>query len=262
MLTKSLIKKIAKTESVSAPFLQKQLDRGRVVIPLNRKHNISSPTAIGEGLRVKINTNLGLSTNEIDISGEMKKMKAAVASGADTIMDLSVSENLHTLRKKILSQCPVPVGTVPIYEAALDVEKRKGAFEKMTFDDVWDVLKKQAEDGVDFFTIHAGILKSAVTMLKRRKRVGGIVSRGGSILARWMLTNKKENFLYDNFDRILDLAKEYNITMSLGDALRPGAIADSTDDLQLSELRVLGQLVKRCRKRGVQAMVEGPGHIR
>lgn len=262
MFKKSFIKRIAKKESVSFSFLQKQLDSGRAVIPLNKRHKVSSPTAIGQGLRVKINTNLGLSTNQLDIKSEVKKMKEAVKSGADTVMDLSVSDNLHLLRKRIIEQSPVPVGTVPIYEAALQVEKRKGSFENMNFDDIWDALKKQADAGVDFFTIHAGILKRSLSMLKRKKRLGGIVSRGGAILARWMSINKQENPLYDNFDKILDLAKAYNITLSLGDALRPGAIADSTDALQLSELRILGQLVKKCRRKGVQVMVEGPGHIR
>jgi phosphomethylpyrimidine synthase len=151
---------------------------------------------------------------------------------------------------------------VPIYEAAKEVERRKGTFEKMGFDDLWDVLKSQAADGVDFFTLHVGILKSFLTILKSNKRVGGIVSRGGAILARLIHTNKQENIIYSNFDRIISLAKEYNITISLGDALRPGAIADSSDKLQFAELKVLGQLVKKCRKSGVQVMVEGPGHLR
>jgi phosphomethylpyrimidine synthase len=145
---------------------------------------------------------------------------------------------------------------------ALETERKKNYFEKITFDDIWDVLKKQAEDGVDFFTIHAGILKKSLKMLENKKRVCGIVSRGGAILARWMHVNKKENPFYENFDKILDLAKKYNITLSLGDALRPGAIADSTDRLQISELHLLGELVKKCRKKRVQVMVEGPGHIR
>ena len=262
MFTKSFLKKLAKKEFVSLSFLEKQLKNGRVVIPLNKKRTIPNPCAIGEGMKIKINTNLGLSTKKRDITTEIKKMNAAIKHGADTIMDLSVSKNFQLLRNRLVKQCSVPLGTVPIYEVALELERRKGSFEQIKFDDIWDVLKKQAEEGVDFFTIYAGILKHNLTMLQRKKRLGGIVSRGGAILSRWMYINKKENPLYENFDKILELAKAYNITLSLGDALRPGAIADSTDALQISELRTLGQLVKRCRAKGVQAMVEGPGHIR
>ncbi len=259
---KNFIKKIAKTEKVSYPFLQKQIDRGRIVILQNKNHCLDKPVAIGEGLKIKINANIGLSTNELDVKNELKKVSTAVYHGADTIMDLSVSNNLAKFRKKVIKDCPVPIGTVPLYEIALEVEKKKNNFTNLNFDDIWDVLKKQAEEGVDFFTIHAGILRKTISMIKKKKRLGGIVSRGGAILARWMVINKKENPFYENFDKILELAKKHNITLSLGDALRPGAIADSTDELQLFELKVLGELVKRCRKKGVQVMVEGPGHIR
>jgi len=263
MFTKSFLKDIAKKEAVTVSFLQKQLNNGKVVIPLNKKRKISRPTAIGEGLKVKINTNLGLSPKENNPDNEIKKMHCAIEHGSDTIMDLSVGEGLQSLRRKIVKTCPVPLGTVPIYEAALLAEQKKKALEDITFDDLFEVLKAQAQDGVDFFTIHAGILKKALSMIKRKKRTGGIVSRGGAMmLTRWMFVNKKENPFYENFDKILKLAKEYNITLSLGDALRPGAIADSTDALQTFELRVLGELVKRCRAKGVQVMVEGPGHIR
>ncbi|MCP4653520.1 MAG: phosphomethylpyrimidine synthase ThiC [Candidatus Omnitrophica bacterium] len=262
MFKKSFLKKIAKKEKVTFAFLEKQFKRGRIVIPINKKRDLTKPTALGEGLKVKINTNIGASTGKNDINQELKKLKTAINAGSDAIMDLSVGDNLNKVRKRILKNCPVPLGTVPIYQVVSEVEKRKGSFEKMTFDDVWDVLKTQAEEGVDFFTLHAGILKKTIKTIQRKKRIGGIVSRGGAILTRWMYVNNVENLIYQNFDKILDLAKKYNITISLGDALRPGAIADSSDKLQLSELEVLGQLVKRCRKKGVQVMVEGPGHIR
>ena len=262
MFKKSFIKKIAKKETVTEAFLQKQIKKGKVVILSSKKRQIVNPVAIGEGLKVKINANIGLSTSEVSIKNEMEKVFCAEKNGADTIMDLSISDKLLKLRSQILKKCSIPLGTVPIYEICLEVEKKKGTFDKMNFDDIWDVLKKQAEEGVDFFTIHAGILKKSIEMLKRKKRVGGIVSRGGAILTRWMFVNKKENPLYENFDKILQLAKDYNITLSLGDALRPGAIADSSDSLQIFELQVLGELVKKCRKMGVQVMVEGPGHIR
>lgn len=262
MFKKSFLKHIAKNESVPLSFLEKQLKSGKVVIPSNKLRKISKPCAVGEGLKVKINTNIGLSTNQTNPKTEVEKMLCAIKYGADTIMDLSVSSNLSKVRTSLLKQCSVPFGTVPIYEAALLAEKKSKTFDKMTFEDILWVLKQQAEQGVDFFTIHAGILKNAISLLRKKKRTGGIVSRGGAILARWMIANKRENLLYTNFDKILDLAKKYNITISLGDALRPGAIADSTDKLQIAELKVLGQLVKHCRRKGVQVMVEGPGHIR
>ncbi|MCF7907677.1 MAG: phosphomethylpyrimidine synthase ThiC [Candidatus Omnitrophica bacterium] len=262
MFSKKLIKQIAKKERITASFLEQQLSRGRAVILASKKHLNCQPTAIGEGLKVKINTNIGLSTNRTNTALELSKLKVALDNGTDTIMDLSVNKNLSIFRQKLLKKCPVPLGTVPIYEIANEVKKRKGDVNKMTFDDIWDVLKQQAEEGVDFFTIHAGILKKTVQSIKRTKRTGGIVSRGGALLAQWMLVNKKENLLYENFDKILELAKIHNITLSLGDALRPGSIVDSTDRPQLAELRVLGKLVKRCREKNVQVMVEGPGHIR
>jgi phosphomethylpyrimidine synthase len=262
MFTKSFLKGIAKKELVSPSFLEKKLSCGEIVILYNKKRRLQNPVALGSGLRVKINTNVGLSPVECRISKELKKLSIAIESGADTVMDLSVSENAGVFRRKALSRVSVPLGTVPIYEAALRAESKYGSFEKMGFDDFLEVIREQAADGVDFFTVHAGILSKTLAGLQQEKRIGGIVSRGGAILARWMAANRKENFLYENFDSILGLAKEYRITLSLGDALRPGAIADSSDSAQFSELRVLGELIKRCRKKGVQAMVEGPGHIR
>ncbi|MCK4912940.1 MAG: phosphomethylpyrimidine synthase ThiC, partial [Candidatus Omnitrophica bacterium] len=201
MFKQSFLKDLAKKEAVPLAFLKKQLDKGRVVIPLNKKRNISKPCAVGEGLKIKINTNVGLSTKALDIKTEIDKVKCAIKYGTDTIMDLSVSDNLVALRKQLLKKSSVPLGTVPIYEIALEAQRRRGKIEDITFDDIWDVLKKQAEDGVDFFTIHAGILKKNITMLKRRKRVGGVVSRGGALLTYWMSTNKKENPFYTNFDK-------------------------------------------------------------
>ncbi len=262
MFAKNFLNHLARKENIPVTFLQKQFAAGRLVIPNNKRRSIQNPCAIGEGTRIKINTNIGLSTGTGSVRTELEKLTAAVELGADTVMDLSVSDNLAAFRHSALAASSVPLGTVPIYEAALAAFKRTGSFEKMSFEDIWDVLKTQAEDGVDFFTIHAGILKKFVHSLHRKKRTGGIVSRGGALMARWMLRNKKENILFDRFDDILSLAKTYNITLSLGDALRPGAIADSTDRLQLAELRILGELIRRCRKKGVQAMVEGPGHIR
>jgi len=262
MSIKTLIKKVAKLENISASFLEKQIKNNKAVILSNCKRNIPKPIAIGEGLKIKINTNIGTSTKRDDIEEELKKLKVAIENGTHTVMDLSVGKDLEKTRKMILKNSTVPVGTVPIYEAAVKCKERDGDFDKLTFDDIWEVLKKQAKDGVDFFTIHAGILKKSLDILKEEKRVCGIVSRGGAILARWMYVNNKENPLYENFKHILSLAKKYNITLSLGDALRPGSIADSTDKLQLFELNVISELVKLCIKNGVSAMVEGPGHIK
>jgi len=262
MFKKDFLKHIAKKETVALSFLKKQLARGRVVIPLNKKRKISNPCAIGEGLKVKINTNVGLSTKALNTKNEIKKTVTAIKHGTDTVMDLSVGNNFQQLRNELIKKCSVPLGTVPIYEVAILAEQRRQGFEKITFVDIWDVLKKQAVEGIDFFTIHAGILKKNLAILRKKKRTGGVVSRGGALLAHWMSINKKENPLYENFDKILQLAKDYNITLSLGDALRPGAISDSTDESQILELRVLGKLVKECRRKNVQVMVEGPGHIR
>lgn len=264
MLEERILKKIADKEGVSVEFLKEKIKEGRIVVPWNtRRQNITQPVAIGECLRVKVNTNIGTSTERQEIEDELQKLAVAIKLGTDTVMDLSVGGNLREIRRKVISTSSVPVGTVPIYEAAWEVEKRKGSFDKMKIDDVMAVIEEQAEDGVDFFTIHAGILKKTIDVLVEKKsRVGGIVSRGGAILARWMYVNKKENLLYENFDRIIDIAKKYNITISLGDALRPGSIADSTDKFQIEELFVLSELVRKCRKKGVQVMVEGPGHIR
>lgn len=261
MFNKSFLKKIAQNERVSLKFLEKQLSLGHAVVTVNSKRDILAP-AIGGGFKVKVNANIGTSTEKSNVNDEIKKLKVALDCKADTIMDLSTGGNLQKIRRQILSNCTVPLGTVPIYEAAVKAEEKFGGFEAMTFGDIWDVLQSQAEDGVDFFTIHVGIVRKFLKTIAKKKRVGGVVSRGGAILTRWMHVNGKENPFYENFDKIMDLAKKYNITLSLGDALRPGAIADSSDELQISELMVLGELVKRCRKRGVQVMVEGPGHIR
>ncbi len=262
MFSKSFLKKLARKESVTSSYLEKVLREGKAVIPLNKKKDIKGIVAIGKGLKVKTNTNIGVSTDIADLKNEIEKLKIAIETGTDTIMDLSIGENIRKIRKEIIKNSTVPIGTVPIYEAAQEIEKRKGSMDKMKIDDILGIIEEQAKEGVDFFTIHAGILRNTIDILNEDKRIGGIVSRGGAILARWMYINKKENPLYEHFDAILNIAKKYRVTISLGDSLRPGAIADSSDRLQLSELFVLSTLVKRCRKKGVQVIVEGPGHIK
>ncbi|MCM8799553.1 MAG: phosphomethylpyrimidine synthase ThiC [Candidatus Omnitrophica bacterium] len=256
-----LMKRISKEENVDAKLICKRIKEGRVVIINNNRRKIEKPCAVGYGLRTKVNVNIGTSTDNTDIKDELKKLKVALEYGADTVMDLSVGGDLKKIRKIILKESPLPVGTVPIYEVAVGATKKYGSFIKMKKDDIFDVLKDQAEDGVDFFTIHAGITYKSLELLKKYKRLLDIVSRGGAILASWMIHNKRENPLYEYFDRVLDIAYRYDITLSLGDALRPGSIIDATDNVQIEELKNLGELALRARKKNVSVIIEGPGHV-
>lgn len=256
-----LMKKIAHSEGINPGLILKRVKEGRVVMPLNKKHKVRFVCGIGWGLRTKINANIGTSPDRSEITDELKKIKVAVKYGADTIMDLSVGGNLKRIRKDILRYSPVPVGTVPIYEIAVNAQRKRRNFLKFTLGDALDTLESQAEDGVDFFTIHAGVTKKSLKTLKRQKRILGIVSRGGAILANWMTYHQKENPFYEYFDKILDIAYKYDITLSLGDALRPGSILDSTDKAQIAELNILGELTRRAKRKNVQVMIEGPGHV-
>lgn len=212
-------------------------------------------------MRVKINANIGTSPDYVNIDEELEKGKVAVKYGADTLMDLSTGGDLDKIRREIL-KIPVPLGTVPIYQAGVESAIKKGSIVDMSEDEILKVIEKHAKDGVDFMTLHVGITKESLEKLERQKRIMGIVSRGGSFIACWMLHNKEENPLYKNYDYILEIAKEYNVVLSLGDALRPGAIADASDRAQIQELIILGELVDRAREKKVQCMVEGPGHMR
>ncbi|PIP20647.1 MAG: phosphomethylpyrimidine synthase [Candidatus Omnitrophica bacterium CG23_combo_of_CG06-09_8_20_14_all_40_11] len=256
-----LMKIIAHEEGKSPDLILKGVKEGKVVILHNRKRNIKKPCAVGWGLRTKVNANIGTSTDKSQINDELKKIEVALNYGTDTIMDLSVGGNLKKIRKQILEYSPVPVGTVPVYEIAVNAQKIKRNFLKFTIDDVLDTLESQAKEGVDFFTIHAGVTKKSLKVLKKHKRLLDIVSRGGAILASWMVYYKKENPFYEYFDKILDIAYAYDITLSLGDGLRPGSILDATDKAQIAELKILGDLATRAKKRNVQVMIEGPGHV-
>ena len=229
------------------------------MIPENIKHPLDKPCAIGKGLKTKVNANIGLSPGHSNIDLEMKKMETAISAGADAVMDLSTGPYLKKLRKKILAECPVAVGTVPVYQIACDKTKQ---FLTMTEDDFIDVLYQQAEEGVDFFTIHSGITLSAVLSFNDNSRILNVVSRGGALLASWMNNNKRENPFLSRFDEVIDIAKKYNIVLSLGDSLRPGSICDATDRLQIQELLVLGDQQKKALSAGVQVMIEGPGHVK
>lgn len=256
-----LMKKIAKQEGVDVSLILKGIRLGTIVIPLNNKHRIKMPCGIGKGLLTKINANIGTSTEKSSIDEELKKLEVAVKYGADTIMDLSVGAGLQDLRKEILARSPVPVGTVPIYEIAVNAQKNRGKFLNFEANDILDTLQKQAEQGVDFFTIHAGVTRKCLDALKKNKRIMDIVSRGGAILASWIKHNKKENPFYEYFDKILDIAARFDVTLSLGDGLRPGSILDATDKAQLTELEILGQLALRAKARNIQVIIEGPGHV-
>lgn len=254
----TLIKKVAAAEDASLADIKKGIRAGTAVVLKNSKHKIALPCAVGAGLRTKVNANIGLSPGLSSVSKEMRKMDAAVAAGADALMDLSTGPLLGKLRKSILSSCPLPLGTVPVYELACE---KKKTFMSMDEDDFLDVLRKQAEEGVDFFTIHSGITLDIVRIVEQDPRIMNIVSRGGALLASWMLENRKENPFFSRFDDILEIADEYNVVLSLGDSLRPGALADATDRLQIQELLVLGDLQQRALARGVQVIIEGPGHV-
>lgn len=253
------IKKIAQLEGVSEEFVARGVEAGRIVIPCNPIH-APQPCGIGEGLSVKVNVNVGTSRDRIEVEEELEKVRISLKYGADALMDLSTGGDIDDIRSKILSECSIPVGTVPIYQTGVRLA-RKGAVVDMTEDDIFNGIIQHAKDGVDFMTVHCGITKELVERLKRSPRVTDVVSRGGSFLVAWILHHEMENPLYKNFDYLLELAEEYQFTLSLGDGIRPGSTNDATDGPQINELINLGELVQRCRTAGVQAMVEGPGHM-
>ncbi|MBI4845786.1 MAG: phosphomethylpyrimidine synthase ThiC [Candidatus Omnitrophica bacterium] len=256
-----IIRDLAKKEEIPQKLLAKLVSAGRVVIPLNIKKQISKPCAIGEKMRVKINANIGTSPDNVSLRNELKKLKIAEKFGTDTIMDLSIGGDISKIRKQILNHSNVPLGTVPVYEAAVKAIKKNGDFIKMRKDDILEVISSQAKDGVDFFTIHCGVTRKTLETVKKHPRLMGIVSRGGAILARWIKKNNQENPFFEYFDDILKIVKQYDVTLSLGDGLRPGSILDATDKAQIDELKLLGFLAKKALHEGVQVMIEGPGHI-
>ena len=255
------MERVAAKEGLLTVEVRHQIAEGKVVIPANVNHKNLEPMGIGEGMTTKINANIGTSLDFPDQAREIEKMETAVRYGAHTIMDLSTGGKVDEIRRQILSRCSVPLGTVPIYQVATETIAKRKAIVDMNIDDILDVIRRQAEDGVDFMTIHAGLTLHAVERIKKQNRLMGVVSRGGSFLTAWIMKNQKENPFYEHFDKILDIAEEYDVTMSLGDALRPGSLYDATDRPQIDELIILGELVDRCRERGVQVMVEGPGHV-
>jgi len=252
---------VARDEGIPVDELRQRVARGTVIITRNAVRENVHPIGIGEGLRTKVNANIGTSPDLSDVKLEIEKAKAASKYGADTIMDLSTSGNLDQIRRKLLQTVNTPFGTVPIYQSAIEAATRKGSIVDMTEDDIFKTIEQQAKDGVDFITVHCGVTKQIVKHIIEHPRLMGVVSRGGTFLVTWILHNKKENPLYENYDYLLELAKGYDVTLSLGDGFRPGSIFDATDWPQVQELLTIGKLVERARKANVQSMVEGPGHI-
>jgi len=251
---------IAEKENINVHKIIKRVAKGHIAILKNIKRD-TIPLGVGKGLRTKINANLGSSSELEDVNLEVDKAKIAVEYGADTIMDLSTGYDFENVRKKVLSAVNVPIGTVPIYEAGVVASEKKGAVIHMDEDDMFQAIINQAKEGVDFMTVHCGITRDTVDKLKRSNRLMGIVSRGGAFLTAWIMHNEEENPLYKNYDYLLEIAHEYDITLSLGDGMRPGCLNDASDIPQIGELLILGDLVQRARDYAVQTMVEGPGHM-
>jgi phosphomethylpyrimidine synthase len=246
---------VANREKVAAELIRDEVARGRMIIPANINHPELEPMCIGVESLCKINANIGNSAVTSDVAEELKKLHTAVHYGADTVMDLSTGGDIHTIREAILRHSPVPIGTVPIYEAVSRVKR----IEDLTADIMLEVIEEQAEQGVDYMTIHAGVLIQYIPLVARR--ITGIVSRGGAILAQWMAHHHKQNFLYERYDDICKIFAKYDVSFSLGDGLRPGCIADASDEAQFSELKTLGELTKKAWEYDVQVMIEGPGHV-
>ncbi len=253
--------KILQEEEVTEEALLERVAAGRIVIPCNVNHQPAQPKGIGEGLTVKINCNLGASEDRCDIDLELSKLDIALQAGTDTVMDLSTGGDIDLMRREILARCPVPLGTVPIYQACVGLLRSGKTIADMSVDHLFEVIEQHADDGVDFITVHCGVTRRALERLRSEGRVMNIVSRGGAFLANWMLCNNKENPLYEHFDRLLDICRRYDVTLSLGDGLRPGCIADASDRCQFEEHLTLGELTERAWDAGVQVMIEGPGHV-
>ncbi len=252
---------VAKTENVQAELIRSGLAEGRIVIPANPNHRQNIPIGIGTGLRTKINANIGTSSDFSSLQDELKKLAMVIEFKADTVMDLSTGGDINEIRRQLLAASSIPFGNVPVYQMVKDQVRQGSTFVEMTPQAMLDTIRMQAEDGVDYMTIHCGLTRRAVDKIIRQKRVAGIVSRGGSLTTGWMLHNQAENPFYEYFDQILEIARAYDVTLSLGDGLRPGALVDGTDWGQLDELLTLGELVMRSHQAGVQVMVEGPGHL-
>jgi len=253
--------KVAEKERLDVEFIRQGVTAGNIVILRNNQRGNVEPVGVGKGLRTKVNASIGTSPEHFDMDGEMHKLEVAVKAGADTIMELSSGGDINAVRKMTLARTKLPVGTVPIYQAAIEATDNLGGVVNMNADQMFAVIERHAADGADFMALHCAINHDVIERLRNQPRVTDVVSRGGAFLTGWMLHNQKENPLYEQFDRILEIALKYDVTLSVGDAIRPGAIADSLDRAQVQGLILVGELVKRALDAGVQVMVEGPGHV-
>lgn len=252
---------VAEAEGLAPEAIRERVARGTVAICANHNHARLVPCGVGEGLRVKVNANIGTSSTYPDIEPELAKLDEAVRCGADSVMDLSTGNHIDSSRQRIVEHSPIMVGTVPLYQATVRAIREHGAVVAMTEEDILATIEQQAKDGADFMTLHCGVTRTAIERMREEGREMDIVSRGGSFIAGWILHNEKENPLYARYDDILDICEKYDVTISLGDGMRPGCTADATDGGQLTELITLGELTRRAWARGVQVMVEGPGHV-
>lgn len=255
---------VAEEEHVAVEAVRERVAKGTIAICANVNHLAQGnfqPRGVGEGLRTKVNANIGTSSTFPEIAPELEKLDEAVKCGADAVMDLSTGDGIDESRRRIIEHSPIMVGTVPLYQATVRSIREHGAVVEMTDDDILETIEAHAKDGADFMTLHCGVTRAAIEAMRAQGRVMDIVSRGGSFIAGWMLHNEQENPLYEHFDDILDICERYDVTISLGDGMRPGCTADATDRAQLTELITLGSLVDRAWRRGVQVMVEGPGHV-
>jgi phosphomethylpyrimidine synthase len=252
---------VASAEHLDPQVIADGMAAGHIIIPRNKNHAAIAPLGIGTGLRTKINANIGTSKDHYDIEEELQKLAISIEAGADTVMDLSTGGPLDEIRSAILKASTVAIGTVPIYQAVVETVRSSQAMVTMSVEGLFKVIEKQAEDGVDFITVHCGLTRESALRIKREGRLMNVVSRGGAFTVEWMAYNKKENPLYEHYDRLLDIAHAYDLTLSLGDGLRPGCLADATDRGQVQELIILGELAERAQARDVQVMIEGPGHV-
>lgn len=252
---------VAEREGLDPESVCRTVAEGAAVIPANPAHRNLQACGIGRGLSTKVNANIGTSSAHASLEAELEKARVVMQYRADALMDLSTGGDINAIRRAIIAHCPLPLGTVPIYQAAIQATERRGAIVNMTADDIFEVIEEQAREGVDFMTVHCGVTRRSIEHLQRQTRLTNVVSRGGAFLLGWIIRNERENPLYEEYDRLLDIARRYDVTLSLGDGMRPGSLADATDRCQIQELLTLGELVERARKAGVQVMVEGPGHV-
>ena len=252
---------VARAESVSVEYVRDGIAAGTIVISRNNRHKSITPLGIGKGLRTKINANIGTSKDRMSVADEIEKLKVAVAAGADAVMDLSTGGPIIEIRKEILRQSTVSIGTVPIYQAAVETVEQGKSIVQMDPDLLFRVIEQQCAEGVDFITVHCGVTRESVERLRNQGRIMDVVSRGGAFHLEWIITNDAENPLFEQYDRLVEISKKYDVTLSLGDGMRPGCLADATDRAQIQELITLGELRDHAHDAGVQVMIEGPGHV-